>query len=44
MRFSGVRPPSDAKEVAALVAFVASEKASAVHGAVLCADGGVTTG
>lgn len=44
MRFSGVRPPSDAAEVANLVAFVASEKASAVHGAVLCADGGVTTG
>lgn len=44
MRFSGVRPPSDATEVANLVAFVASEKASAVHGAVLCADGGVTTG
>lgn len=43
-RFSGVRPPSQAEEVAALVAFVASEKASAVHGAVLCADGGVTTG
>lgn len=44
MRFSGVRPPSTAEEVAALVAFVASEKASAVHGAVLCADGGVTAG
>lgn len=44
IRFSGVRPPSAPEEVAALVAFVASEKASAVHGAVLCADGGVTTG
>lgn len=43
-RFSGERPPSKPEEVAALVAFVASEKASAVHGAVLCADGGVTTG
>ena len=43
-RYSGLRPPTDASEVAALVAFVASSKASAIHGAILCADGATTTG
>jgi NAD(P)-dependent dehydrogenase (short-subunit alcohol dehydrogenase family) len=43
-RYSGQRPPSRPEEVAALIAFVASPRASAVHGAVLCADSGVTTG
>ena len=43
-RYSGRRPPSDAHEVAELVAFVASDRASAIHGAILCADSGVTTG
>jgi len=44
LRYSGQRPPSSAAEVAALVAFVASPQGSAIHGAVLCADNGVTAG
>jgi len=43
-RYSGPRPPNEAEEVAALIAFVASPRASAIHGAVLCADGAATTG
>ena len=43
-RYSGMRPPSDAAEVAAVVGFIASPAASAVHGAVWTADGGVTAG
>lgn len=43
-RYSGQRGPSQPEEVAALIAFVTSSKASAVHGAVLCADTGVTAG
>jgi NAD(P)-dependent dehydrogenase (short-subunit alcohol dehydrogenase family) len=44
MRYSGLRPPSDAAEVAAVVGFISSPAASAVHGAVWTADGGVTAG
>lgn len=43
-RYTGRRPPASAREVAALVAFVASSAGSAIHGAVLCADNGVTAG
>lgn len=43
-RYSGMRPPSDPAEVAAVIAFMASPAASAVHGAVWTADGGVTAG
>ena len=44
LRYSGQRPPSQAAEVAALIAFVASPAASAIHGAVLAADNGTTAG
>jgi len=44
MRYSGQRPPSDAAEVAEVVGFISSPAASAVHGAVWTADGGVTAG
>ena len=43
-RFSGQRPPSDVAEVAAVVGFISSPQASAVHGAIWTADGGVTSG
>ncbi|MDO7842185.1 SDR family NAD(P)-dependent oxidoreductase [Sphingomonas immobilis] len=44
LRYSGQRPATQASEVAALIAFVASPAASAVQGAILTADGGVTAG
>lgn len=44
MRYSGMRPPSDVAEVAEVVGFISSPAASAVHGAVWTADGGVTAG
>jgi meso-butanediol dehydrogenase / (S,S)-butanediol dehydrogenase / diacetyl reductase len=43
-RYSGIRPPAQAEEVAAVVAFISSPAASAVHGAVWSADCGVTAG
>jgi meso-butanediol dehydrogenase / (S,S)-butanediol dehydrogenase / diacetyl reductase len=43
-RYSGQRPPANAAEVAAVVAFISSPAASAVHGAIWTADGGVTAG
>jgi NAD(P)-dependent dehydrogenase (short-subunit alcohol dehydrogenase family) len=44
MRYQGGRPASDPAEVAAFVAFVASPKASAIHGGILAADRGATAG
>lgn len=43
-RYAGTRPPAQAEEVAAVVAFISSPAASAVHGAVWTADCGVTAG
>lgn len=43
-RYSGERPPSAVAEVAAVVGFISSPQASAVHGAIWTADGGVTAG
>ncbi len=43
-RYSGTRPPAEAAQVAAVVAFISSPAASAVHGAIWPADCGVTAG
>lgn len=43
-RYSGTRPPADPADVAAVVAFISSPAASAVHGAIWPADCGVTAG
>jgi NAD(P)-dependent dehydrogenase (short-subunit alcohol dehydrogenase family) len=44
MRYSGLRPPSQPEAVAAVIAFISSPAASAVHGAVWSADNGSATG
>lgn len=43
-RYGGQRGNSESMEVAEVVAFIASDKASAVHGAIWTADTGVTAG
>jgi len=43
-RYSGMRPPSDVRHVAAVVAFISSPAAAGVHGAIWTADAGVTAG
>jgi NAD(P)-dependent dehydrogenase (short-subunit alcohol dehydrogenase family) len=43
-RYTGIRGMSDPDEIASAVAYVASEEARSVHGAILSIDGGMTTG
>jgi meso-butanediol dehydrogenase/(S,S)-butanediol dehydrogenase/diacetyl reductase len=43
-RYSGFRGASDPGEIASLFAYVASEEARSIHGAVLAIDNGVTAG
>ena len=43
-RYTGFRAMSDPDEIASAVAYVASEEARSVHGAILSIDGGMTTG
>jgi NAD(P)-dependent dehydrogenase (short-subunit alcohol dehydrogenase family) len=42
MRFAGIRPAAMPEDVAGMFLFVASDAAKAVHGAILCVDGGTT--
>lgn len=42
MRYGGIRPASEPEDVASLFLYAASDDAKAVHGAILCADGGTT--
>jgi NAD(P)-dependent dehydrogenase (short-subunit alcohol dehydrogenase family) len=43
-RYMSVRGMSDAEEIAGAIAFIASDEAKSVHGAVLSIDNGITTG
>ncbi len=43
-RYTGFRAMSDPDEIASAVAYVASEEAGSMHGAILSIDGGMTTG
>ena len=43
-RYVGLRPPAEASEIAHLFAFLASDEAANIHGAVITSDGGLTTG
>ena len=43
-RYSGMRGMNSAEEVANVFAFLASEEASSIHGAIISADRGVTAG
>jgi meso-butanediol dehydrogenase / (S,S)-butanediol dehydrogenase / diacetyl reductase len=44
MRYSGFRGMSQPEEIAAVIAFVASDEAGAMHGSIVQADQGVTAG
>ena len=44
MRYSGFRGMSQPDEIAAVIAFVASDEAGSMHGAIVQADQGVTAG
>jgi len=43
-RYTGMRGMNSAEEVASVFAFLASDEASSIHGAIISADRGVTTG
>jgi len=43
-RYAGFREMSSPDELAAVIAFVASDEASAMHGSIISADYGITTG
>ena len=43
-RMMAFKPMSAPEHIAALFAFVASDECPGVHGAILSADGGLTTG
>lgn len=43
-RYTSPRPMSDPGDIASVFAFVASDEARAVHGAILSADNGITAG
>ena len=43
-RYAGMRGMSDASEVATLFAYLASDEAKSIHGAVISIDNGVTAG
>jgi len=42
--YMGFRPMADPAELANVIAFVASDEASRIHGAIISVDGGVTAG
>lgn len=43
-RYTGFRGMADPEDIASVFAFVASDEARAIHGAILSADNGLTTG
>jgi len=43
-RYTGIRGMSDPEEIAGAVAYIASDEARSVHGAILSIDGGMTAG
>ena len=44
MRYTGLRPMADPSEIANLFAFLASEEAQNINGAIISSDGGLTAG
>jgi meso-butanediol dehydrogenase/(S,S)-butanediol dehydrogenase/diacetyl reductase len=43
-RYVGFRPPAGADDVASVFAFIASDEARSVHGAIISVDNGITAG
>lgn len=41
-RFIGMRPPAEPEAVADLIVYLASDRASNIHGANFASDGGIT--